>query len=293
MLYPFQVVSVEPVSLPPLPDERPPAARFMELAAGLSALFDESPAILRLPDSPILTLLYRDVAYRWQDILDSVGPPAAELSTAAPLRFFGTTEARETAEITLNTSESGRTLVQLRSVSGRPFDLLQGLGVQMELPTGAEAAQMAQVLAVLPRSGACGVLPRCCEEYLASCRLLIPTAGSFFSYLAWEGAGPRRAICALGFSHKAELWRVFLLDAQQPAEFDWLWDNYYTGEPLFLLEWELALRTVLDDLGFQIERGPAHFQVLDRDGRERRFDFTNGGPAEKLFLKLLFPLDTK
>ena len=32
---------------------------------------------------------------------------------------------------------------------------------------------------------------------------------------------------------------------------------------------------------------------FDGDGRERRFDFARGGPAEKLFLKLLFPLDDK
>ena len=82
-------------------------------------------------------------------------------------------------------------------------------------------------------------------------------------------------------------------DGQQPLEFAWLWEIYYTDQTRWLLEWELALDMVLDQLSFQVNRDTNSFCLLDGTGRERRFDFTRGGPAEKLFLKLLFPLDTR
>lgn len=293
MLYPFQAVSAQAVPLPPLDGDRPAPARFLELTEGLNRLFDEAPAVLRLQEGASLTLLYRDAAYRWQDIFECIGPQAAAVSSAAPLRFFGATRTRETAEFTVSAVGPGKGLARLRSVSGRPFGPLQGLGVRLELPRAEDAALLAEAAAALPRRTPCGVLPRGRADFLASWGLLLPAQGSLFSYLAWEAVSPRQALYSLTSSHKAALWRAFLLDGQQPLEFDWLWESYYTDEVLFLLEWELALRAVLEDLGFQVERGPASFRVLDGGGRERRFDFAQGGPAEKLFLKLLFPLDTK
>ena len=79
----------------------------------------------------------------------------------------------------------------------------------------------------------------------------------------------------------------------QPLEFAWLWEGYYTQEPLFLLEWELSLRMVLASEAFDVQRSLTHFRVTDRQGGARLFDFARGGPAEKIFLKLLFPLDAR
>ncbi len=291
MLYPLQQAGEEAVLLPPLPQDRSPAARFLELAAGLNALFDETPNLLRMSGGASLTLLYRDAAYRWQDIFDCVGSLAAALSPNIPLTFFGTTQTRETAEFTISPGGLGKGQVSLRSVSGKSFDLLQGLGVRLELLSPEAAAQWADLAAALPRRGPCGVLPGRYGDFLAGCGLLLPARGSLFAYLAWTPVSPPQALAALDCAHKAELWRAFLLEGRQSLEFDWLWQHYYTGQALFLLEWELALQAVLEELGFRVERGEASFRVTDREGRQRRFDFARGGPAEKLFLKLMFPLD--
>ena len=92
MLYPFRAIGEDRVSLSPL--SAPPAACMLELVRGLNELFDETPAILHLPGSSVLTLLYQNTVYQWQDLLDTIGPAAAALSQVLPLRFFGTTEAR-------------------------------------------------------------------------------------------------------------------------------------------------------------------------------------------------------
>ena len=39
--------------------------------------------------------------------------------------------------------------------------------------------------------------------------------------------------------------------------------------------------------------GAGRFTVTGPDGSARSFDLIRGGPAEKLFLKILFPLDKR
>ena len=129
MRYPFQVIKEWQIPLTPLPKTYPATAAFLELMVTLDELFDEFPAVLRLPEGTALTLLYRDVVYSDQDILNSVGGLACHISETCSLTFYGTTEHRETAEMTVRPGSSpkkGRVLT--RSLSGRPIRRLQGLG---------------------------------------------------------------------------------------------------------------------------------------------------------------------
>ena len=76
-------------------------------------------------------------------------------------------------------------------------------------------------------------------------------------------------------------------------EFQWLWDAYREGAVDSLLEWELTLQLTLEALGFAVVNGAGRFTVTGPDGSARSFDLIRGGPAEKLFLKILFPLDNR
>ena len=121
MRYPFQVIKEWQIPLTPLPKTYPATAAFLELMVTLDELFDEFPAVLRLPEGTALTLLYRDVVYSDQDILNSVGGLACHISETCSLTFYGTTEHRETAEMTVRPGSSpkkGRVLT--RSLSGGP-----------------------------------------------------------------------------------------------------------------------------------------------------------------------------
>ena len=116
--------------------------------------------------------------------------------------------------------------------------------------------------------------------------------GSRYAYLAWEeDAGVLDALEALAARQKEALWRGFLQDGTQPMEFQWLWDAYREGAVGSLLEWELTLQLTLEALGFAVVNGAGRFTVTGPDGSARSFDLIRGGPAEKLFLKILFPLE--
>ena len=91
------------------------------------------------------------------------------------------------------------------------------------------------------------------------------------------------ALEALSARQKEALWRGFLQDGTQPMEFQWLWDAYR----------ELTLQLTLEALGFAVVNGAGRFTVTGPDGSARSFDLIRGGPAEKLFLKILFPLDKR
>ena len=158
------------------------------------------------------TLLYRDVVYSDQDILNSVGGLACHISETCSLTFYGTTEHRETAEMTVRPGSSpkkGRVLT--RSLSGRPIRRLQGLGVRLDLGDRDAADHLTVMARALAASGGpWGVVSRQHEAFVHKCGLLQPTQGSLFSYFAWENARPQQLLTALTAEHKALLWESFL-----------------------------------------------------------------------------------
>lgn len=177
MRYPFQVIKEWQIPLTPLPKTYPATAAFLELMVTLDELFDEFPAVLRLPEGTALTLLYRDVVYSDQDILNSVGGLACHISETCSLTFYGTTEHRETAEMTVRPGSSpkkGRVLT--RSLSGRPIRRLQGLGVRLDLGDRDAADHLTVMARALAASGGpWGVVSRQHEAFVHKCGLLQPT----------------------------------------------------------------------------------------------------------------------
>lgn len=189
MLYPLQTISEERIPIPPLSGVGPPAEQFLTLIRTVSLLFDQAPNLLPTAGGR-LTLLYRNLAYLLQDVVDNTGGPAAALSALWPLRFYGTTEGRETAEWSISTLDVKTALVGLRSVSGKPFDHLEGLGIQVELPNAALAAALRELCAAAPFLGACAVIPSGGAALLEGSPLLVPARGSRFSYLSWSPCPP-------------------------------------------------------------------------------------------------------
>ena len=289
VLLPFRTVGRERLPAPGTVGDGGSQAAFLRMVRTMDTMFDEKPSVL-VSCGPTLTLMYRDVLYRWRDIAAGADADMAAVASRFRLCVYGTTEGRETAQITAVQEETGIWAV-LQTVSGKPFDLLSGLGISLDTGSAALAAQLKEVVASLSHRMPCAAISRRHERLLRDCGLLAPTEGSFFAYAAWEPCSRRAFLASLTWENKAELWRTFLTGSTQPAEFDWLWENYYTDRGIFLLEWELTLLMTLEELGFTVERGDASFRVSDRQGAPRRFDIARGGPGEKLFLKLLFPLD--
>lgn len=175
---PGRLVFEETFSVPNDLQVLPPLTCVLEIVNALNLLFMESPKLLRLPGDTALTLLYRDVAYRERDVLDSVGCLAARAGQELPIRFFGTTDGRETAEMTVHMGDGKTAVFQLHAVSDRPVGQLRGLGVQMELPGPRTMEYLAEMIgAIAPGAPLAGAVSKNQEQLLRKGGLLLPTEG--------------------------------------------------------------------------------------------------------------------
>lgn len=282
-----RTISEECLGAVPATGPRPAPLAYLSAVRAFNCFFETTPVLLE-SNAAATTLLYRNVSYLWQDVVEQAGVFAAQ----TPLRLFGTTEHRETAEMDFFQQDTVL-MARRRSASGREFDHLQGLALQAQWPDAALAQNMTALALSLSSRPVCCAVSGPAEEILRTGGLLLPTPGSLFGYLTWQRVSSLDLLLCLGAAHQTQLWTRFLTEGRQSLEFDWLWSSYYRDGPLYLLEWELTLRTALAQLGFHMEQRQNAFRLLDRDGHEQRFDFARGGPAEKLALKLLFPLDDK
>lgn len=293
MLYPYATITEEPLDAPWQGAEDEPISLWAELICGIDSLLNVPHELLYAKGGQSLTILWRDAVYLWSTLSEPFGSAIAAISKRWPLALYGTSEARETITVTVVEGKHG-SAARLSSVSGKRFDHLQGLGLQLEAGDPETAKHLATLSGALGTRADCAALPRREEEFLNGCSLLNNTPGSLFLYLSLREAQDTSAcLHCLSVPQKAELWQTFLQDQLQPVEFDWLWASYADGDAPALLEWELALRAVLTDLHFVVERQERRFTVTDSTGTQRWFDFLKGGPADKLFLKLLFPLTTR
>lgn len=288
--YPYRTILEERETA--RPQAATPTASFLQLIYGIDMLFDSTPSIHQRDGEGSLALLYHDVTFPWRELTEPFAPLIAHIAASWPLTLFGTTDDRETVELTV-VWEAGDRVTRLRSVSGQPVDRLNGLCIVLELGDQVAAGHLRELCACISpcTQGLC--VSRRHEGFLAGCEMAAPRLGSMFLYLTWGDTDIAGLLETLTVVHKELLWRTFLADGVQTAEFQWLWDSYRSGSVARLLEWQMTLQFVLDELGFSIRRQQSDFCVVDGAGNVRRFDLIRGGPAEKIFLKILFPLDAK
>ena len=187
MLYPYRLVFEEHLAGSTAYEISSPVGGFLEIVGILCDLFDELPTVLYLPEGTAMTLLFRDVAYQERDIIDSVGSLSAQVNKTLPLRFYGTTDSRETAELTVQVDEqnSGKAVARMRSVSGHPIGQMNSLGVHLDLPDSQCMEHLAAVASAMTlNSPMVGVVSRKHEQFVNDCGLLVPTEGSAFTYFS-------------------------------------------------------------------------------------------------------------
>ena len=154
MLYPYRLALEKTFPLSPSLVEASPTDRLLRLVCSVSDLFSTQPFPLYKDGRPTLLLLYRDVA------------------------LYGTTGDRETGQLT-SRREGGRGIIRLHSVSGRPFDSMEGLCLQLETESADTASSLAQVCSQLSPQAPLAALSRKLEPFLTGCSLL-PTTGPAF-----------------------------------------------------------------------------------------------------------------
>lgn len=93
------------------------------------------------------------------------------------------------------------------------------------------------------------------------------------------------------FKNKLTLWKVFLKEKLEPAEFEWLSEEIAEGTISNRMEWELALREAMNQLQFRVVNQENSFELFDDAGKRLYFGADCHSAAERALLKILFPLN--
>ena len=105
-----------------------------------------------------------------------------------------------------------------------------------------------------------------------------------------ENFSQEKILDTLNFSQKIKLWTGFLKNNLSYIEFDWLYDEISSQTLSNRSEWELALYTVLNRLDYTLKVSDTKFELYDGQSNPCYFSFNSENAAQKVLLKLLFPI---
>lgn len=262
--------------------EPTPARLALAFLYDLRCVLDCPPRVLYLDGGSALTAWFPGACYPCDDFLQDYGRVLSALSAHWPAVVYGGAGGAEVGEIRAAGEEWTRS-----DVSGRDFAALSDLCVQVD--AGGDCAALAEAVSGLGGRSGCVALHRTRRAFFCAAWPGLEADGAQFLYTTLAGpAGPEQCLDCLTIGQKGELWTRYLEDGVSAMEFEWLMDAYRAGECRGLLEWELALRTVLPGSGVRVEQRGG-FRVTGRDGRALRLGYEDAPAAGRLLLKLLFP----
>lgn len=238
-------------------------------------------------------VLYRNVAYTPEDFWDLFGRSMGRINADWPICAFGTAENQETVRLTAAENPKGIELVQ-QSISGKSADVMRTLCLQIDCSDNATAEILGGLLRAADwETNIVALSSWKWADFLREQDLFIQTdPQGFFCYGSVnQEVTAEEMLDSLDFSQKIILWRAFLKDGFDPAEFEWISQSISEGRLDNRLEWELALWEALDQLEFRMVNREKTFELFDGKGERVYFGADGGSVAGRVFLKILFPLN--
>ena len=261
-------------------------ALVMELTGELSI----APRVYRLESEPSLWVHFPAACFDCRNFLEEYGGAMSYIHGRYPIAVYGTAEDGESAELSAVRTARNTILYKKRNLSQKDFDCLSDLCVKIGIPDPRLMPVLEDTLRHIVPGRSIVAVPRtpCTAALFGGLPEMNPdTAFAYFNLNRDSDAAD--PLDVLSVEQKKTLWLLFLEDGVSAVEFADLLEPAERGEvPLFT--WELALRLALDTAGIRVAYEPAGFQVAGPGGTRLRFDYLTGSPAEKLFLKILFPV---
>lgn len=275
-------------------EENCSARSLLEFLYQMSEWIESVPLIYRRQDaeSEIIYMWYDDVAFAQEDFWQMFGGYLALIDTRWETDIFGTSaSSQETVWLTIK-RENKRIYAVQNTLSGRQADTIQSLCLRIQ----CDSAQQSEILQVMLNAvnwkNGTAALDWKYGEFLFGEKLIIPTQNSCFCYAGvFDDVKLDDLLQALSFQQKVILWTGFLKDGFDYEEFEWLYDAISEDIVPNRIEWELALQTAMQNLGYSIKVSPNDFELRDGRGHRRYFNFNSTSYTERAFLKILFPLN--
>ena len=298
LLHPYQETSQMRISLDIDNTDNakdPPGRELLELLYDVNewlGITGIAPGICASQDGKTLYILYRNVAFVLSEFWNCFAWTMAQINQIWPLYAFGTAENQDSVRLF---AEKDGSYIQLsqQTISGDSTDVIRSLCFQIDCIEKETAYGLFQFLKKIDwRIGVATISWQNSYFVQEQKMILQPESRSHFCYAGLRNdRDTSELLDSLSFSQKAELWKAFLQDSFEPVEFEWLKDAICQDSLNNRMEWELALRETMNQLGFQIINQNKNFQIYDGTGQRHFFGADMRHPAEWAFLKTLFPLN--
>lgn len=280
----------------PVPDfeKKISAGLLLEFLYDLRDWMQDTPLVERSiqKEDDVLYILFRGAAFAEDDFWQTYGAVMAALSARWRVDVFGVSDpSQETVQLSLE-EEKGRFLAVQRTLSGQTAENIQSLCLRIHCASSVEAQQLQALLAAADWKRGILVADWKYREFMEKEDLSPLWQDTCFCYGSLSGkASCRKCLNTLNFAQQTGLWTGFLKNGFDYPEFEWLYHEITSRTLENRIEWELSMYTVLQKLGYSLEVSERRYELYDGNGRRRFFNFDSSLYSERVFLKMLFPVN--
>ncbi len=243
-------------------------------------------------DTHSFYILFCDFAFSDQDFWQIFGGYLIILRQKWKISIFGTElSTQETVELSLDQQNDKFYMVQ-KTVSGRYADSISSLCLRIQCADVADAAAVSLLCKNMDWQS--GVLVAGWDLCKIFEQEHIPWLHQNTCYCygnILEDQEQENYLDILSFPQKVNLWLRFLENGFDYAEFGWLYERISKRELNNRTEWELALYSSLKQLDYHLKIFKSEFELYDGKGVRRYFSFDSEQNAQRVLLKLLFPVN--
>ncbi|QNM04471.1 hypothetical protein [Qiania dongpingensis] len=266
-------------------------AGLISLVYGISNELSLNPDIFEREDGSIW-IYYEHSEFPCSLLLDEYGALMAALHEEYPIVICGNADGKEAAQLQVVKEESeGIWYFEKSNLSGEDFDELESICIVVSTERGGIRKELAELLRGVRWEYEALAVRRSwyMEKALSGLEEMCP--GAYFRYLPLtEDAEETVWMESLTVTQMAELWSLLLENGVGAAEFEYALEALEHKNLNSVYSWELSLRMALNDCGVTVQYEDHGFRMERADGRRMVYDYGTGTAAEKMLLKILFPV---
>lgn len=254
----------------------------------------KNPQVYYIEKECSIWILYPNSCYDCESLLSEYSPVMASISKTSSVTIEGLVDNLETGELSARFVDKGIECLK-KNVSGKDFDLLSSICIKATLKDQMEGEFLQDIIKDMDYDKDCIPVSRKWEDDLSISHFLETDNMTKYRCLGLEDFEDSDNkdfdfLESLSVVQITDLWCDFLDDGRTDTEFELLYDLYKEGQMVNMFVWELGLRLALSKLNIVISNEGNKFTIINQYNERLRFDFSSTSPAEKLLLKILFPV---
>ena len=228
-------------------------------------------------------------------IFKEYGYAAALISVKYPVVFMGNTDSLEEVFMkAVFTDDNNYLLMEKCGISGNDFEAVENFCVKVDWGKAEILDEYMSSLSHLTYGSKVFPVRRTRHTEKTFSGLPQLSEDTYYRYIILDDtADITDGINALTVYQIQKLWSLLLDDGVSPAECSYALEALEQEKLDAVFSWKLALRLALEHCKFEVHLGEDGFYTSSDGNRQRNYDYEEGTDAQRLLLKLFFPVPVK